>query len=129
MQVYERKYIEMTRDMDLIRAVLLAIEGNPACDGRHWVTLDPGQFKPHAIDEINYHVQLLIEARFVEGNVGPVVPTISKLTWRGHEFLDNTRDQDIWSKTKERIKGLASVALSVAAEIAQAEVKKRLGLP
>ena len=53
---------------------------------------------------------------------------ISKLTWKGHEFVDTIRDSGIWNNVKERLKGLPSVALSVVAEIAIAEAKKRLKL-
>jgi hypothetical protein len=52
----------------------------------------------------------------------------SKLTWKGHEFVDTIRDAGIWNKVKERLKGLPSVALSVVAEIAIAEAEKHLHL-
>jgi Hypothetical protein (DUF2513) len=71
---------------------------------------------------------LVIEAGFVKGNTSIGMPMISKLTWQGHEFLDNVKDHDIWSKTKERVKGLPGVAITVVAEIAKAEIMKRLGL-
>ena len=53
---------------------------------------------------------------------------ISKLTWEGHEFVDDIKDSGIWANTKARVEGLSGVALSVVAEIAKAEIKKRLGL-
>ena len=66
----------------------------------------------------------------VKGNYGiNGMPTISQLTWQGHEFLDNIRDPGIWGKTKERLKGLPNVAISVIGEIAMAEIKKHIGLP
>jgi hypothetical protein len=40
-------------------------------------------------------------------------PVISRLTWQGHEFLNDVRDQTIWSKTKERLKGLPDVAPAI----------------
>ena len=81
---------------------------------------------------MTYHVALLVEAGFLSGNIkmasiGNVV--VSKLTWEGHEFLDAIRDPDIWSKTKERAKGVASIGLGLVWEIAKAEVKAKLGLP
>jgi hypothetical protein len=33
---------------------------------------------------------------------------ISKLTWKGHEFVDTIRDSGIWNSVKERLKGLPS---------------------
>lgn len=130
--VVERCTHFMKRDMDLIRDLLLHIESDPLFDGQHWVTpatpSDMG-ISGHSMEEIAYHLSLLIDAGYVKGQHAMLIPTISQLTWDGHEFLDNVRDRDIWHKTKERIQGLSSVGLSVVAEIAKAEIKKRLGLP
>jgi hypothetical protein len=74
---------------------------------------------------------MLVELGFLVGNIklasaGQIV--ISKLTWNGHEFLDDIRDPEIWRKTKELAKSVPSVGL-VLWEIAKAEVKTKLGLP
>jgi hypothetical protein len=131
MQIFQRKIIDMKRDMDLIRDLLLHVESDPLYNGQSWVTPDiPSDVgvSDHSIEEISYHLTLLIEAGYLAGNTGIIMPTISKLTWKGHEFLDDIKDKDVWSKTKERIQGLSGIALSVVAEIAKAEIKKKLGL-
>jgi hypothetical protein len=69
---------------------------------------------------------MLIEAGFINGKasglrIGTNVLIISKLTWQGHEFLDNIKDVGVWESTKARIAGLPGVALAVIAEIAKAE--------
>jgi len=51
------------------------------------------------------------------------------MTWNGHEFLDDIKDTGVWESTKARIAGLPGVAIAVIAEIAKAEIKKKLGLP
>jgi hypothetical protein len=56
------------------------------------------------------------------------MPAVSRLTWEGHEFLDNIKDVGVWEKTKERLQGIPGVALTVVAALAEAEIKKRLGL-
>jgi len=132
MQIYELAELEMNRDMDLARELLLFIESQPKCDGSHWVQFEPEHFAVlgKSAGEIRYHLSLLIEAGFIRGqHFGSGLPLVSKLTWQGHEFLDNIRDQDIWTKVKKRIEGLPSVALSVVVEIAKAEIKSKLGLP
>jgi len=132
MQLRECKNIEMKRDMDLVRDLLLHVESDPLLDGTHWLHADtPSELgiTGHSADEVGYHVNLLGEAGFLRIMGMETIPAISKLTWEGHEFLDNIRDQGIWSKTKERIKGLPSVAIAVVAEIAKAEIKAKLGLP
>jgi hypothetical protein len=134
MQVRESKSVPMKCDMDLIRDLLLHVESDPLFDGRRWVSPDtPADFDPsgnHSMEEINYHLDLLIEAGFLKGKPGASfhAPLINRLTWDGHEFLNDIRDQDIWSKTKKRLEGLQSVALGIVAEVAKAEIKKRLGL-
>lgn len=84
----------------------------------------------HPATEVAYHLNLLIEAGLVRGHYGVEgMPSISKLSWQGHEFLDDIRDVGIWRKTKERLKDLPTVGIAVIGEIAKAEIKKKLGLP
>jgi hypothetical protein len=71
-------------------------------------------------------LDLLLEAGFLKGDP---MPSISRLTWEGHEFLDNIRDAGIWGKTKAKLRDLPSVAVTLIREIALAETKKHLGLP
>jgi hypothetical protein len=123
----------MKRDMDLIREILLHIESDSQYDGTRWVTPGaPSELveSDRTMDELNYHLELLIEAGFLTGesHLGQGSPMINKLTWKGHEFLDDVRDNEIWGKTKERFKGLPSVAINIVAELAKAEIKKKLGL-
>ena len=86
--------------------------------------------------EVRYQLVLLVEAGFLNGQItlpnsnlpifGPIA--VARLTWQGHEFLDDIRDPQIWSKTKERAKAVASVGIGFLWEIAKAEIKKKLGL-
>jgi hypothetical protein len=125
--------IFMKRDMDLVRTILLKVEGDPKFDG----SLHPANgaelgIEGHCERAIAYNCAQLVEAGFLTGNTkhatqGMVI--VGKLTWEGHEFLDAVRDPDIWRKTKERAKGLASVGLGFLWEIAKGEVKTKLGLP
>jgi len=120
----------MERNMDLIREMLLRVAAHPKLDGTHYFVFTPednlGDFSP---EELNYHVDLLFEAGFVAGNPDSNPnPMVSKLTWKGHEFVDTIRDAGIWNNVKERLKGLPSIALSVVADVAIAEAKKHLKL-
>lgn len=135
MKVCEYKRLEeMKREMDLIRELLLFVEADPMFNGENWGYPDiPQTFleQGHSMEEIDYHIELLLEAGFLKGQSrsGFGSPVINKLTWEGHEFLDNIRDQGIWAKTKKRLEGLPTVALNIVAELAKSEVKKKLGLP
>jgi DNA-binding transcriptional ArsR family regulator len=121
----------MKRDMDLCRKVLHVIED--------------GNDRPHAIgvedlgDEIsdvtqealNYHVKLLIEAGLVNsgGTLVRGIPVVRGLTWKGHDFVETSRDQGLWEKAKQTVKektgGLTLELLSAALA---AVAKKALGL-
>src|ERR1700730_526538 len=110
--MYEQKTCDMKRDMDLIRDLLIGLEADSRLDGQGWLTPDATEnlgvigLSEHSTQEVAYHLNLLIEAGLVRGNYGigkEGMPAISKLTWQGHEFLDDIRDPSIWSKTKERL--------------------------
>jgi hypothetical protein len=120
--------------MDLMRDLLLHIEQDTRLDGMRFIGFEPSELgaPDRSPEELGYHLAMLIEEGFVDG-LGRIdiqtLPAIRKLTWKGHEFLDDIRDPDIWSKTKERAKGIGSVGVQFIWEIAKAEIKKRLGLP
>ncbi len=127
-----RSEIEVKRGMDIIRGVLLAIEDDPLLDGRN--ELDSASAEYFGIpdcseQELAYHVALLIDAGFVKGTKLPnAMPVVRQLTWEGHELLDNIRDKTIWEATKRHVAGMSSVAVGIIADVAKAEIKKRLGL-
>src|SRR5438552_13524695 len=91
----------MQRNMDLVRKILVKLETSP--DG--WAPKDFGieSFSPQ---EIGYHAHIMQQEGLIEAvdvttmhSPGPeAVPT--KLTWKGHEFLDLSRDQDRWNRAK-----------------------------
>ena len=118
----------MQRDMDLVRNILLAIEGS-AKDPRSWIALE---LPPHSKAAISYHVQLLHEKGFLQAidasHMGPDgyewLP--QRLTWQGHEFLDNIRDPDVWRRTKEGAKQVGGFSLEVLAALAKGLVKKKI---
>jgi len=119
----------MTRDMDLIRELLLHIEADPKFDGTGWISFDrPEYLCGHPPEEVAYHLSVLNDSGLIRANTSGSTPMVSRLTWKGHEFLDNIKDTGIWKSTKEKIKGLSGVALSVIATIAESEIKKKLHL-
>lgn len=119
----------MKRDMDLVREVLLEIEQDSKLDGTRLTEISVPGSDP---DQVRYVVGLLIDAGFATGPTRRppgAKPVVKNLTWQGHELLDDIRDPGIWEKAKEKAKPLLSVSIAVLAEIAKAEIKKRLNLP
>jgi Hypothetical protein (DUF2513) len=110
----------MKRDLDLIRSLLLTVES----DGEHAVPTG------RTDEEVADHAQQLIEEGLVEGVVvrnHQNVPTgfaIARLTSKGHDFIDATRNPNIWKKTKGYVtKNLPGWTLSILKEVAERAIK------
>jgi hypothetical protein len=124
------KDADVKRDMDLVREVLLKIEEDRALDNTQFARFS---LAGHDENEVGYVVDLLVHGGFVNGAASRrphgQLPMVSGLTWHGHEFLDDVRDPSVWENAKEKAKPLLSVSIAVLAELAKAEIKRRLGLP
>jgi hypothetical protein len=119
----------MTRDMDLLRELLFTIERGEEFNGQSWISFDRQEYLcGHSPDEVMYHLSILKDNGFILAVVSGSTPQVSRLTWQGHEFLDNIKDAGIWKSTKAKVSQLSGVALSVVAAIAEAEIKKHLNL-
>lgn len=118
----------MKRDMDLIRDILLAIESSNE-DPRGWINIE---IESHTKQEISYHLEMLDEVGLVDAldasTMGPdgYEWKAKRLTYRGHEFLDAIREQEVWRETKEAAQQGGTEALEFIWEIAKAVIKKKL---
>jgi hypothetical protein len=117
----------MQRNMDLVRELLLEIDREPRLDGLRWMPGENISIDGYSREEIAYHLNMLVEAGFVTGQATMDAPLVSKLTWKGHELLDDIRDPDIWAKTKEKAKAVAGIGIALMWELAKGELKKKLG--
>ncbi|EIZ1178781.1 DUF2513 domain-containing protein [Vibrio parahaemolyticus] len=116
----------MKRDMELIRKLLLTMEENPR------------QLEVEGYDknQVKYHALLLIEAGFLDGNVSDtlantsVVPSfvsVNRLTWDGHEFVDNIRKEEVWNTIKTEFKDASiSTVFSIGKQLTENYAKKKL---
>jgi hypothetical protein len=115
----------MKRDMELIRLLLLEVEGQ-----------DPKPDLTGYSEEARvYHSALLIEAGLVhgqvlpDGNGYPAGAVSTHLTWHGHEFLDAARNDVLWKKSIKKIKEMGvTVSLAILQEILSAGIKQHYGL-
>lgn len=91
----------MERNMELIRKILLYIEENYIDVALYDIEIEGYDFKT-----IAYHCKICYEAGLISSygdNYGDneiISFGVSSLTWQGHEFLENIKDDTIWSKTK-----------------------------
>jgi hypothetical protein len=126
----------MKRDFDLVRRILILIEGVPA---GHFVNENIIDY--HGLDKeydratIYEHIGLMLEENLVKGKVhesfgGIDSFHITGLTWKGHDFIDASKDETTWSKAKATIlKPTASITFSLLLEWLKQEAKAKLGLP
>ena len=124
----------MKRDMDLIRAILLAIEAHPLPEIDGYLEIDD-----YEDSVVHHHLHLLKEAGYINAysavdanaDSGFLVQDAS-LTWGGHELLDSIRDPEIWKKAKSGAAQAGSFSLSLIGEVARGFIKMKaqeIGLP
>lgn len=126
----------MTRDMNLIRELLLYLEafdmgGKPAEILSHQKT--EGLSELCSPDELEYHYNQLISAGYIDGKlVGYGGLLFRSLTWDGHEFLDAVRDKEIWELTKnaaDKVGGAGvEIIFDIAKGFAKTQLKKHTGI-
>jgi hypothetical protein len=93
----------MTRDMELVRKILLAIAANERPLDSVMVRI--AGYTPEQVGE---HIRQLHEARLLDGNamMGPDRrPRWNelRLTWWGHDFVDCARNDTIWRTASEAL--------------------------
>ena len=115
----------MKRDMEIIRLLLLQQETDE----------DPPELDEYDTLLVVYNIVLmkdagLVEASIVEDENGePVSAAVMRLTWDGHDFLDATKNPDIWSRAKEKIiKPGVSWSFSLLKEYLKQEAKNQIGM-
>ncbi len=120
----------MNRNMDLVRDLLLAIENDPKLDGKTVNVLNQPSdigITDFTLEEIEYHLVMLIDQGLVDGKITPQMPIIfSKLTWQGHDFIDAIRDPDVWQRTKEGAKKAGGFSLELLSDLAKGLIKKKI---
>ncbi|WP_406696502.1 DUF2513 domain-containing protein [Singulisphaera sp. Ch08] len=121
----------MKRDMDLARRILLELEECADADGHGWIDIE---LEGESRESIVYHIRLLYEAGIIEASdcsdMDGADWRAKRLTWEGHEFLDEARNQFVWDKVLSDVKekGLANVSLDIMKRMLNSELKRRLNI-
>ncbi|MEP3636288.1 MAG: DUF2513 domain-containing protein [Paracoccaceae bacterium] len=115
----------MKRNPDLERAILIAMEAN---DGTR--TPDLSQVDADET-EIHYHITLLNEAGLIVAvdvksldNQFAMIPI--RLTIRGHEYLEDIRDVEIWRRTKAGANAVSNFSLATLKALAKGFTKEKI---
>ena len=111
----------MKLNHECVRDLLLFIEEYSDYD----VSIDPSSIElNYDHKDVLYAADKLLEANYIDGIkrsfIGSDLPQIAikSITWDGHLFLDNIRDDTVWGKTKEIAKNFSSMSLSLIGKIA-----------
>ncbi|BBM65278.1 hypothetical protein VA249_19240 [Vibrio alfacsensis] len=120
----------MKRDMELIRKLLMSIEEleNPSSTA---ISIDGYEERV-----VNYHLYLLIQADLLNGNFDfegggnlsiPDYVRIYRVTWSGHEFIDNVRSEDVWNTLKSEFKEVSFSSLTnISKQLVEGFAKKKI---
>lgn len=87
----------MKRDMDLVRDILGQIEGRGPGRGGLAVSV-----KGRSDAEISGHLEIMDDAGLVDGVDPHGGIACRRLTWEGHEFLEQSRDEGMWERAKDK---------------------------
>lgn len=97
----------MKRDMELVRELLLSVESD-----NDFATL----VERHSLELVLGHLEIMMDAKLLVGRIyrdtnGDLKSAfVQRLTWSGHEFLDNARNDTVWKKVTATIKNAATTA-------------------
>lgn len=114
----------MKRDFELIKEILLLTEQNPS--PVEWIDVEIEDVEK---DEIYYHVKLLRDAGLINAadltTSGGFCWLPRSLTWEGHNFLDNARNETVWKKTVQLVKDKGgSISFNVFQNLLQNQALK-----
>lgn len=134
----------MRRDWDLLRWILAEAE---SCPGGYPLVLTNGIYSSShcqlVIGERNFgdvceHMLLLGDAGLAEVRSlrrtydGPSGVVIDRLTMAGHEFLEASRNENIWSKSKAVAQSIGGMTVTMFKDLlvgyVKSEVKKATGI-
>lgn len=113
----------MRLDADCIRNVLYTVEEHT--DGINFFELNETNYSNYDLlskydfIKVRYHIKQLINGCFIEeaGTVGNQILIID-LTWNGHQFIENIRNDTNWNKVKNVAKKVGSFSISLLAQTA-----------
>ena len=110
----------MKRDMELVRKLLFFAEADRK---------DDELCEEYGLDVVAGHVAILLDAGLIVGSAPagqsgrPIASDIIRLTWAGHEFLDNARNDKVWNRVMATVKNaVTTVSFEVLVEMLKAGV-------
>jgi hypothetical protein len=121
----------MKRDMDLVRNILLVIEKETS-----GFVFEPPKLNGYSKEQIVYHIYIMAQGGLLEAqsrqtseSVIPIDFSFINLTWTGHEFIDNARNEGVWKNAKTIVgEKLGTISVGVMTQLLNSLLKSQLGL-
>ncbi len=119
--------MKLDRDMNLIRQLLLEIEG-----GKTAFTTCPvvQQGRPDLENarRLGEHLWQLQNAGMIEASINAAAGSVivQRITWKGHDLLNSIRDPKIWEKTKRGVEGAGGFTFDLLKDLAKGLMKKQI---
>jgi hypothetical protein len=119
----------MERNFNLVRQIMLQVEATPP--GTQIQNLTCEGFDEATIIE---HVDIMIEAGLLDGIIPKTMAgssgfLVRKITWKGHDFLANAKNDTVWKKVMNEAKEKgSSVSLVVLNGLLTKAAQKYAGL-
>lgn len=127
----------MKLNHDCIRDLLLYIEENSSYSNK--IDLNHTTLKNYTKEELLYTADKLIEANYLDCIRANMFDTnlpnikVKSITYEGHKFLDNIRDNKVWANTKSILSKFTSTSIGIVSDIASQVISniisKQLNLP
>ena len=111
----------MKLNTDCVRDLLLYLESNLSYQTTH-ICINNIQLKDYCTEDLLYTSEKLIEAEYIDsrivGDNTPPLIIVNDISFKGHQFLNNVRDDKVYSKTKSCLSFLKSTSIEVLSETA-----------
>lgn len=120
----------MRLNYDCVRDILLYIEDNTDYENDYVSSDELLTNLSYDKNTLFYHLDMISQAELVNDvfYAEDEPQEVSRLSWEGHQYLDNIRDNGIWKIVKEKTNCVGSLSLKLLIPLAESVIKQKLGL-
>ena len=117
----------MRLNIDCVRDILLAIEAKDLGVKYTMEDIQKQLDNKYSLDEIYYCCYQLYNNKMIDAFVIdlslqrqlPHINYVTELTFSGHSFLENIKNDNNWNKTKHKLNEIGSCSLDIIKEVAK----------
>ncbi|MFO1052215.1 MAG: DUF2513 domain-containing protein [Planctomycetota bacterium] len=106
--------------MELIRRILQAVEADDRFHHCNIGLAPDGLVENASADALRHHARILIDGGYLRAAPESLgIPLVQGLTWKGHDFVEATRQKSIWEHVLELGRRAGSMTVDLALEMAR----------